>query len=72
MFWRWFLDIALLLIGLWCGNLALGYWWAAGGPPTHNPEAYATRGNVFFVLAVLCLIGFIALLILNIKRIKAS
>ena len=70
MLWRWLADIALLLLSLWFGNLALANWWAAGGPPTPNPETYAFRGNIFIVVAVLCFIGFVFLLVMNIKHRK--
>ena len=72
MFWRWLADIVLLLLSLWFGNLAVANWWAAGGPPNPNPESYAFRGNISLIIAVLCFIGFIVLLVINIKRTKAA
>ena len=65
MFWRWLADIVLLFLSLWFGNLAIAYWWAAGGPPNSHPEAYAFRGNVSFVLAILSFVGSILLLVIN-------
>jgi len=70
MIWRWVLDIVLLLLGLWFGNLALAHWWAAGGPPNPNPEAHAFRGNIYGIVAVVCIVGFLVLLVTNIKRLK--
>lgn len=70
MFWRWAITIIFLLASLWVGNLALFNWWAAGGPPTANPQAYAFRGNIFFVLACIFFVVFIILLITNIRRFK--
>ncbi len=72
MFWPWVADIVLLLLSLWFGNLAFANWWAAGGPPNPSPNSYAFRGNIAFIIAVLCFIGFIVLLVMNIKRMKAS
>lgn len=68
MFCHWFADIILLLLSLWFGDLAFANWWAAGGPPNPNPGTYTFRGNISFILAILCFIGFIALLVMNIKR----
>ena len=69
MIWRWIIELSFfLLLSLWFGNLAIGNWWASGGPPTPNPGTYAFRGNVFFILAILCIIGFVILLVMNIKR----
>ena len=68
MFWRWILDVVLLLLSLCFGNLALFNWWAAGGPPTPHPEIYAFRGHVFFLVACLCFIGFVILLVMNIRK----
>lgn len=63
------LDVILLLLSLWFGNLAVANWWAAGGPPTVHPEIYAFRGNISFALAILCFIGFVVLLVI-IRRMK--
>ena len=70
MIWRWILDICLLLLSLWLGNLAFFNWWAAGGPPVENPESYALRGNIFFALACLSFIAFVVLLVMNIKKMR--
>jgi hypothetical protein len=47
-FRRWLPPILLLAASCWTGNLAVAYWWAAGGPPTPHPERYAARGNIYF------------------------
>jgi len=58
----------LFAAALWAGNLTLYNWWAAGGPPTPNPQMYATRGNIFAV-ATLVLFGAAAALgVFNWKR----
>jgi hypothetical protein len=40
------------LIGGYLLYLTCFNWWAAGGPPTPNPEVYAARGDTFFALAL--------------------
>ena len=65
----WTIDVIILLLSLWFGNLALYNWWAAGGPPTAHPEIYAFRGNISFVLTIFCFIGFVILFIF-IRRMK--
>jgi hypothetical protein len=52
---RWFLPVILIAAALWSANLALFNWWAAGGPPTSQPELFARRGNYFATASVLLL-----------------
>lgn len=70
MIWRWVIAAGLLVSSLWFGNLTLYNWWAAGGPPSPHPEIYAFRGNVFLVLTCLFFVGFVTLVVLNIRRLK--
>lgn len=72
MFWRWLLSAVLLIGALWSTNLALGNWWAAGGPPTEHPETFAFRGNVFFALACLLFLASAFTVVLNIRRLRKS
>jgi hypothetical protein len=55
MVWRVGVSVLLLIAASRSFVLALAYWWAAGGPPTPNPEEYASSGNTFFAVACLCL-----------------
>ncbi len=68
MVWRCVAVVAMLLASIWLGYLAAFNWWAAGGPPTPHPDVYATRGNVFFALAFLCLAASILVAVLTVQR----
>lgn len=70
MVWRWLLAIGLLAGSLWFANLALGNWWASGGPPTQNPEVYAFRGDICFVTACVLFAGFLTTIILNVITLR--
>jgi hypothetical protein len=70
MFWRWLLSGILLMVSIWCANLALGNWWAAGGPPTEYRETFLFRGNVFFALATFFLLATAFTVILNIRQLR--
>lgn len=65
---RWLLAIVLLAVSLWTANLTLFNWWAAGGPPTPNPQQYATRGNVFAVATLLLFSAAVGIGVFNWKR----
>ena len=65
---RWIVAAALLAISMWTANLTLGYWWAAGGPPTSNAQQYETRGNVFAVVTLLLSSAAVAVALRNRKR----
>lgn len=65
---RWLVAAVLVAISLWSANLTLSYWWAAGGPPTSNPQMYETRGNVFAVVTLLLFSAAVAIALLNRKR----
>jgi len=70
--WRWAL-LALLVAGAcWAGNLTLFNWWAAGGPPTPQPEVYEQRGNLFFALTVALLLLALLLVVVNLRRSRAA
>lgn len=66
--WRWILALLALLAGLWLGNLAMFNWWAAGGPPTANRAAFESRGNIFFVAALVAVAFSVALAVQAIRR----
>ena len=55
MVWRGVLVVSLLLVGANTMVLAAGNWWAGTGPPTPNPSYYVHLGNVYFLVALLCL-----------------
>ena len=40
---RWIIVTVLVAVSLWTANLTLYNWWAAGGPPTPNPQEYESR-----------------------------
>lgn len=65
---RWILAIILLTVSLWTANLTLYNWWAAGGPPTPNPQQYATRGNVFAVATLLLFSAAVGIGVFNWRR----
>ena len=54
---RWIVVGVLLAVSLWTANLTLFNWWAAGGPPTPNPQEYAMRGNLFGLATLLLFAG---------------
>lgn len=65
---RWIFAVVLLAVSLWTANLALFNWWAAGGPPTPNPQQHAMQGNVFAVATLLLFGGAVGLGVFNWKR----
>ena len=50
-----FAIIALIVIGLFSLNLWLFHAWAAGGPPSPNPEWHAAWSWVFLAVGAACL-----------------
>ena len=52
----WVLLVVLCMVTLWFLNLTLANYWAAGGPPTPNPELYRSRGNTFLLLSAISLV----------------
>ena len=62
---RWLSAAMLVLVALYSFNLAAYHYWAAGGPPTPNPEWHAARGNRFFWISLFALgsaVGVVRLL----------
>jgi len=51
---RWLAAILLLLASVWCLNIAFSNWFAAD---FHNQysRAYASRGNIFSIVALVLL-----------------
>jgi hypothetical protein len=49
---RWGCSIPLFALGLLYLNSAAFSFWAAGGPPTPNPEQWIMRGNYHVGIAV--------------------
>ncbi len=68
MIWRWALVLVLVVLSAWNVNLALGYWWAAGGPPTPHPQIFEARGNLHFGLACLFFLPAVIISVLNIRH----
>lgn len=68
MVWRWVAVVVMLAASIWLAYLAAYNWWAAGGPPTPHPDVYATRGNVFFALALLSLVASVLVAVLAVRR----
>jgi hypothetical protein len=52
---------ALFLGSLWAFNLAAFNWWAAGGPPTADPQGFEARGNFFGIAGLLLLVTTVIL-----------
>jgi hypothetical protein len=71
MWWRCLLVAILVLASLWFANLAVGNWWAGGGPPTPQPakDRFVFCGNVSFGISCLLFVSAIAVGI-NIYRMK--
>jgi membrane protein DedA with SNARE-associated domain len=65
---QWIVVATLLAISIWTANLTLYNWWAAGGPPTPNPQEYESRGNIFAVVTLLLFSAAVAVALLNRKR----
>ena len=70
MAWRLMTAVAMLLVSVWLGYLAAFNWWAAGGPPTPHRDVYATRGNIFFVVAVLALAASVLVVVRTVRRVR--
>lgn len=70
--WRWALAALLFAGACWTGNLSLFNWWAAGGPPTPQPEVFEHRGNVFFLVTVVQIILLAILFVANLRYRKRS
>lgn len=66
---RWIVVATLLAISIWTANLTLYNWWAAGGPPTPNPQEYESRGNLF---AVVTLLLFSAAIVVALRRSRVN
>ncbi len=58
---RWIIVAALVAVSMWTANLTLYNWWAAGGPPTPNPQVYETRGNTFAAVTLLLFTGAVVI-----------
>jgi len=65
-----FLGLILVLAILYSFNLAAFNFWAAGGPPTPNPEVYRFRGIVFLSIAFLLTIFSVFLFFWSRKKKK--
>lgn len=65
---RWIFAALLLAASLWAANLTLYNYWAAGGPPTPNPQMYETRGNIFAVATLVLFGAAVGLGLFNWKR----
>jgi hypothetical protein len=50
------IGLGLLVFSLRSFNMAAGNFWAAGGPPTPNPEIYRFRGLVWLSIACFSMI----------------
>ena len=58
----------LVVVGLWCINLAAFNLWAGGGPPTDNPDLYRHRGLAFLIGSAIAFIGAIVIAVAWLKR----
>jgi len=66
---RSFLAVLLLFCCGWSLNISASNWWAAGFHGQYWHE-YASRGNEFFVLALLLAVGFV-FVVVSIFRTKS-
>ncbi len=72
MILRWCGAAFLLILCLWFAYLTMYNLWAAGGPPTPNPQTYATRANVFLALACASFASFLVIVVQNLQRRKRT
>ncbi len=70
--WHWLPAIILIGGAYRATETALANWWAAGGPPVPQPEVFEHRGNVSCALAVLFLVLAVALVVINVRRLRRS
>lgn len=61
-------GITCFALGLWSAKLMAYNWWAAGGPPVANAEAYEARGNVFALAALVLIVASVILMVRFFKR----
>ena len=65
---RWVLSAILVAVGLYLLNLTAYHVWAAGGPPSPNPQWHLMWANRFLMAALVCFAGASALLYLLRRR----
>jgi hypothetical protein len=65
---RWGSSVPLLGLALLYLNSAAFSFWAAGGPPTPNPEKWIARGNLHLCIAMA--LGIAALILIWLFRPK--
>jgi hypothetical protein len=51
---RWLWGVVWFIASVWPLRLAAYHYWAAGSPPTPNPEWHEAWGNVFFAGSLAC------------------
>jgi hypothetical protein len=61
-------GIGCFALALWSAKLMAYNWWAAGGPPVKNAEAYAARGNAFALAALVLIVASVVLIVRFFKR----
>ncbi|MGB2676346.1 MAG: hypothetical protein WAN12_04610 [Candidatus Acidiferrum sp.] len=66
----WLIAIALLFVSGWFLNIAMYNWWAAGFPHNEYRHAYASRGNIFSVLAIVLFAAFVSVVVAILRASK--
>ncbi len=70
--WHWLPPIILAGGACRAATVALANWWAAGGPPVARPEVFEHRGNLSCAAAVVLLVLAVALVVINVRRLRRS
>jgi cbb3-type cytochrome oxidase subunit 3 len=58
-----FVALALILASAWSMNIAIYNWWAAGFPHAEYGRAFAMRGNIFSVLAIVLFAALVSVIL---------
>jgi uncharacterized membrane protein YidH (DUF202 family) len=66
----WVAAALLLLASGWFLNIAMYNWWAAGFPHNEYRHAYASRGNIFSVLAIMLFAAFVSVVVAILRASK--
>jgi len=65
----WIAAVLLLALSAWSCNLAAFNWYAADFHDEYS-RAHASRGNIFFFIALACLIASVTIIVVMVRRMK--